>query len=79
LAVAVAVVTVVAAVVAAVVLRTALLSPLPLEPFMTLQSQLVVLRQTTETTLGFKALMRAQCSFMQPAAVLVDPCQRMPI
>jgi hypothetical protein len=48
-------------------------------PFMTLQSQVVVLRPMTETTLGFEVVTRAQYSFTQRAAVLVDQCQRMPI
>jgi hypothetical protein len=54
LAVAVAVVTVVVVAVVAVVLPTALLSSLLLEPFMTLQSQLVELQPTTVMTHGFE-------------------------
>jgi hypothetical protein len=49
------------------------------EPFMTLQSQVVALRLTTEMTLGFEVLTKAQYSFTQRAAALVDQCLKIKI
>jgi hypothetical protein len=76
---AVAAETLAAAVVAVAVLPSVLDFQFLQEPLMTLQSQVVVLRPMTETTLGFEVLTRAQFSFTQRAAALVDQCLRMPI